>query len=78
MMRLGSTNAIKSAVRNGYGFTIVSRWAIKDDLKMGNLAMVKINEDEFKRRFRSSINKKKFKTRQQRNSSNSIESRIFQ
>ena len=78
MMRLGSTNAIKSAVRNGYGFTIVSRWAIKDDLKMGNLAMVKIKEDEFKRRFRIVYHKKKFKTQAAEEFLKFIESETFQ
>ena len=77
-MRLGSTNAIKSAVRNGYGFTIVSRWAIKDDLKMGNLAMVKIKEDEFKRRFRIVYHKKKFKTQAAEEFLKFIESETFQ
>ena len=78
MMRLGSTNAIKSAVRNGYGFTIVARWAIKDDLKMGNLAMVKIKEDEFKRRFRIVYHKKKFKTQAAEEFLKFIESETFQ
>lgn len=61
-MTLGSTTAIKSAVKNGNGFTIVSRWVIKNDLKAGTLAMIKLKEDEFKRRFRIVYHKKKFKT----------------
>ena len=78
MMKLGSTYAIKSAVRNGYGFTIVSRWAIKDDLKMGNLAMVKLKEDEFKRRFRIVYHKKKFKTQAVEEFLKFIENETFQ
>lgn len=62
MMRLGSTTALKTAVKSGYGFTIVSRWAIKNDLMAGTLAMVKLKEEEFKRRFRIVYHKKKFKT----------------
>lgn len=62
MMKLGSTTAIKAAVKNGNGFTILSRWAIKDDLKDGSLVMVKLKEEEFKRRFRIVYHKKKYKT----------------
>lgn len=77
MMKLGSTSAIKAAVRNGRGFTIVSRWAIRDDLKMGNLAMVKLEENEFKRRFRIVYHKKKFKTQATEEFLRFIESESF-
>ncbi|MDO5742710.1 MAG: LysR family transcriptional regulator, partial [Vagococcus sp.] len=50
MMKLGSTMAIKAAVKNGIGFTVMSRWAIKEELQNGSLAMTRIKEDEFKRK----------------------------
>ncbi len=62
MMKLGSTTAIKTAVKNCNGFTILSRWAIKEELKEQSLAMVKLKEEEFKRRFRIIYHKKKYKT----------------
>lgn len=62
LMKLGSTKAIKTAVKSGIGFTIISRWAIKDELEDGSLAMVRIKEDKFKRQFRIVYHKKKFKT----------------
>mgnify|MGYP000859953092 FL=1 len=62
MMKLGSTKAIKTAVQNGVGFTIISRWAVKKELKNGTLAMIKLKEDKFKRQFRIVYHKKKFKT----------------
>lgn len=62
LMKLGSTKAIKTAVKSGIGFTIISRWAIKDELEEGSLAMVRIKEDKFKRQFRIVYHKKKFKT----------------
>lgn len=62
MMQLGSTTAIKSAVKCGLGFTIISRWAIKEEVKNGTLAMIKLKEDNFKRQFRIVYHKKKFKT----------------
>ncbi|MFP5528487.1 selenium metabolism-associated LysR family transcriptional regulator [Peptococcus simiae] len=62
IMRLGSTTALKTAVKIGHGFTILSHWAIKNELKAGTLSMTKLKEDEFKRRFRIVYHKKKFKT----------------
>lgn len=62
IMRLGSTTALKTAVKISHGFTILSRWAIKNELKAGTLSMTKLKEDEFKRRFRIVYHKKKFKT----------------
>ena len=62
MMKLGSTKAIKTAVKNGIGFTIISRWAVKEELRDGSLAMIRIKEDKFKRQFRIVYHKKKFKT----------------
>lgn len=62
MMKLGSTTAIKAAIKNSFGFTILSKWAIRDELRDGTLSVINLKEDAFKRRFRIVYHKKKFQT----------------
>ena len=62
VMELGSTSAIKAAVESGLGVSIISKWAVKEELKAGILSQVKIKEDEFYRTLRIIYHKKKFRT----------------
>lgn len=62
MMNLGSTSAIKTAIKNSVGFSILSKWAIRDEIRDGSLAVINLKEDVFKRQFRIVYHKKKFQT----------------
>lgn len=48
---LGSTEAVKEAVKAGMGFTIISRVAVEDELRYGNLIEIKISDAQMRRRF---------------------------
>jgi DNA-binding transcriptional LysR family regulator len=48
---MGSTEAIKSAVEEGLGVSIVSRWAAKKECKYGSLKTLTFKEDRFLRDF---------------------------
>lgn len=48
---LGSTEAVKEAVKAGMGFSILSKVAVKDELSFGNLIEIKIPDIVMKRRF---------------------------
>ncbi|MBI4687393.1 MAG: LysR family transcriptional regulator [Nitrospirae bacterium] len=48
---MGSTESIKSAVENGLGISIVSKWAAKKELRYGTLKTVSFKEDKFLRDF---------------------------
>jgi len=48
---MGSTESIKSAVENGLGISIVSKWAAKKELHCGTLKTVPFKEDKFLRDF---------------------------
>jgi DNA-binding transcriptional LysR family regulator len=50
-MVLGSTQAIKEAVENGLGVSIVSRWAARKENKYGTLSMVNFKEEKMLRNF---------------------------
>lgn len=62
IMELGSNSAIKAAVESGLGVAIISKWAVQGSVKAGDLAQVKLKEDEFERNFRIIYHKKKFRT----------------
>jgi len=47
----GSTDAIKQAVKEGMGISIVSRRSVKDELKFGILKEIKIKDANMKRKF---------------------------
>lgn len=47
----GSTDAIKQAVKEGMGISIISRRSVKDELKCGMLREVKIKDADMKRQF---------------------------
>ena len=62
VMELGSTQAIKEAVEVGLGVSIISKWAIKKDLKYNNLGMTRIENSSFDRGFYLVYNKHHFLT----------------
>lgn len=47
----GSTDAIKQAVKEGMGISIISRRSVKDELKCGMLREIKIKDADMKRQF---------------------------
>lgn len=47
----GSTDAIKQAVKEGMGVSILSRRSVKDELKCGLLKEIKIKDADMKRQF---------------------------
>ncbi len=54
---LGSTEAIKDAVENGLGVSIISRWAVRKETKYGTLKTLNIKEEKMVRDFSLVINK---------------------
>lgn len=50
-MVLGSTEAIKAAVENGLGVSIISRWAARKELRYGSLYFLRIKEEKVLREF---------------------------
>jgi DNA-binding transcriptional LysR family regulator len=50
-MVLGTTQAIKEAVENGLGVSIVSRWAARKECKYGTLTMLSFKEESIVRNF---------------------------
>lgn len=48
---LGSTEAVKEAVKAGMGFSIISKVAVEDELKYGALVEIKISDVKLKRKF---------------------------
>jgi DNA-binding transcriptional LysR family regulator len=56
-MILGSTEAIKDAVENGLGVAIISRWAVRKEIKHGTLTPLKIKEEKIMRDFSLVSNK---------------------
>jgi DNA-binding transcriptional LysR family regulator len=54
---LGSTEAIKEAVENGLGVSIISRWAARKESKYGTLRLLSLKEEKMVRDFSLIINK---------------------
>jgi DNA-binding transcriptional LysR family regulator len=54
---LGSTEAIKEAVENGIGISIVSKWAVRRENRYGSVKMVKFKEGRLLRDFSLIFNK---------------------
>lgn len=54
---LGSTEAIKDAVENGLGISIISRWAARKESKYGTLRLLSLREEKMVRDFSLVINK---------------------
>jgi LysR family transcriptional regulator, transcriptional activator of the cysJI operon len=56
-MVLGSTEAIKAAVENGLGVSIISRWSARKETKYGTLSLLRIKEQKMVREFSLITNK---------------------
>ena len=56
-MVLGSTEAIKAAVENGLGVSIISRWSARKESKYGTLSLLRIKEQRMVREFSLITNK---------------------
>lgn len=54
---IGSTEAIKEAVENGIGISIVSRWAVRKEIKYGTLTTLNFKEIRMLRDFAIMFNK---------------------
>jgi LysR family transcriptional regulator, transcriptional activator of the cysJI operon len=54
---LGSTEAIKDAVENGLGVSIISRWAARKESKYGTLRLLSLKEEKMTRDFSLIVNK---------------------
>ncbi len=48
---LGSDEAIKEAVTNGTGISIISQWAVRKEISLGSINMLGIKEEKLKRNF---------------------------
>jgi len=57
-MVLGSTEAIKESVENGMGIAIVSRWAVRKEIKYGTLKPLSFKEEKMLRDFSLIFQKK--------------------
>lgn len=62
VMEIGNTSAIKAAVISGLGMAIISKWASKDVVKMGKVALVDIEGLNMHRNFNIILNKEKFES----------------
>lgn len=54
---LGSTEAIKDAVENGLGVSIISHWAVRKESKYGTIRLLRFKEEKMVRDFSLIINK---------------------
>lgn len=54
---MGSTESIKQAVETGIGISIVSRWAVRNELKYGSVKTVRFKEGKVLRDFSLILNK---------------------
>ena len=63
IMELSSTEAIKSAVMEGVGYGVMSRLAVLNELKRGELKVIPLCEGTIDRHFLMLRNKGKFQTR---------------
>jgi DNA-binding transcriptional LysR family regulator len=50
-MVLGSTEAIKHAVEKGLGISIISRWAVRKEIRCGTLHLLSFKEEKLMRDF---------------------------
>ncbi len=62
VMFLGSTEAIKTAVENGLGISIISGWAVQKEVRFGVLKALSFKDIRFKRDFSLVFQKQAFHT----------------
>ncbi|KYH32325.1 HTH-type transcriptional regulator CysL [Moorella mulderi DSM 14980] len=63
IMELGSTQAIKEAVKAGMGISIISNLTVKIESRYNLLREIHIKEKPFRRNFQVAYNRHKFRTR---------------
>lgn len=63
IMELGSTQAVKEAVKSGVGITAVSRLAVEQEIQRGEVRVIPLQEGPIERAFAMISHKEKFKTR---------------
>ncbi|EGO65652.1 selenium metabolism-associated LysR family transcriptional regulator [Acetonema longum] len=63
VMELGSTQAVKEAVKAGVGITAVSRLAVEQEIQRGEVRIIPLQEGPVERAFAMISHKEKFKTR---------------
>jgi len=61
-MYLGSTEAIKTAVENGLGVSIISGWAVQKEVRFGVLQALSFQDIRFQRDFSLVYHKRSFRT----------------
>ncbi|RYD06237.1 hypothetical protein N752_04930 [Desulforamulus aquiferis] len=62
VMELGSTEAVKEAVEAGFGITIISRWAISKEVRLGTLVPLQVKDIYLQRKFYMINHKGQFQT----------------
>lgn len=62
IMELGSTTAIKSAILGGLGISVISKWAVQDQIKTGKLVALNLEGITMKRDFTIIMNTEKFQS----------------
>lgn len=62
IMELGSTTAIKSAILGGLGISVISKWAVQDQIKSGKLVALNLDGITMKRDFTIIMNREKFQS----------------
>jgi DNA-binding transcriptional LysR family regulator len=62
VMELGSTQAIKEAVKAGLGIATISRLAVVDEVKWGKLGVIPLSEGPMERPYTIMYHREKFKT----------------
>ncbi len=62
VMYLGSTEAIKTAVENGLGVSVISGWAVQKEVRFGMLKALSFTDVRFLRDFSLIFQKKSFRT----------------
>ena len=63
IMEFGSTQIIKESVEAGLGITLLSYWAIRKELSLGTLKILKLNGTPFSRKFFLITQATQFKTK---------------
>jgi DNA-binding transcriptional LysR family regulator len=63
VMELGSTQAVKEAVKAGFGIAAVSRLAVVEEIKREQVSVVSLTEGPIERGFALLHNKEKFQTK---------------
>ncbi|USG65547.1 LysR family transcriptional regulator [Brevibacillus ruminantium] len=63
LMEFGSTQIIKESVEAGLGISLLSTWAIRKELKLGTLCLVRLQETPVRRKFSVVTQANQFRTK---------------